>query len=873
MKTRESKQIKNIDTQEHGLKGIEDIDNDIKNFIGEVSNEKAKAEDAVENLIHKETEFIEDAKAQTDKNIYELNNKRSDLEKVVKSKLDLASESIKKSVDILKQNHTYLVKYYKKSLIIPFIALIFLAVLYDNITVSVPWINYAVYGFPVVKVSLVIIMLCYTLYSFHKLSNSFYINSEHLEKNRDIIDEIKPSIKEISISTQKYDETRPIFDSTKETLETLIYTFGKSAPLVSDVFRELNLLAKYKKMVESFELALNYYGLLENNKFFINLRRPPSDIQLIDEDNVWETIIAQKIADELKKRGMSTSKNIILILYREHNGFDTKNIFRYMSDSEDEFVNLSKILIKSGRLVKPPMDVTYKPEDLVSIFKRVGSFDISEINDLLFNSLRKLDYLKAYVEFLDKNGVNPHFIPDIEFIIKEHIDNSIPFEEQVVKLTYIVGMKIFGEISTLNNESADGFARASISIKFHDEISLREYACKFSAKKYATAVLRAYYEKAKEKDRRKVVSIRELLSNLELVSNMLDNNEEDPTFIFLETQLREGTWYDSSASYLKDFIETKAEEIKEQIADIGNFKILKEAVSMAFQNVNIDTVEKAIDAQVFSAYMILSDSSEGNLMELVDLLSIRSSNSKKRWEIKSDDEIKMMEERYGVRQKYDFIKFSTSTRIGVLDKGIPFLDFQNNFITDLKKILIDKNEKFNIGLVIQRITPSKYSFGILDENELYNNIDVKNLNVIRYIALLARDHVSIEEQACITKFDKNIDLLKILDVKSFYEIISADINDIEPYEKRIFESQGFKDMLIGTLNEDGISNLKSLAIDLGHKRFVKANISQIIENVFDNSFSSLPISRKKAKNRANILSMRMVDALEKLAHLYESQRK
>jgi len=32
---------------------------------------------------------------------------------------------------------------------------------------------------------------------------------------------------------------------------------------------------------------------------------------------------------------------------------------------------------------------------------------------------------------------------------------------------------------------------------------------------------------------------------------------------------------------------------------------------MAFQRVKIDTVEKAIDAQVFSAYVILSDSSEG----------------------------------------------------------------------------------------------------------------------------------------------------------------------------------------------------------------------------------------------------------------------
>jgi len=75
----------------------------------------------------------------------------------------------------------------------------------------------------------------------------------------------------------------------KGVLETLVVNFGKSAPLISQVFSELTLLARYGKIVESFELALNYFGLLENKEFFANLRKSaPSEAQIIDDEHIWE---------------------------------------------------------------------------------------------------------------------------------------------------------------------------------------------------------------------------------------------------------------------------------------------------------------------------------------------------------------------------------------------------------------------------------------------------------------------------------------------------------------------------------------------------------------------------------------------------------
>jgi len=39
--------------------------------------------------------------------------------------------------------------------------------------------------------------------------------------------------------------------------------------------------------------------------------------------------------------------------------------FRNINSSDKELISLSKILIDSGRLVKPPNDVEYKPQDLI----------------------------------------------------------------------------------------------------------------------------------------------------------------------------------------------------------------------------------------------------------------------------------------------------------------------------------------------------------------------------------------------------------------------------------------------------------------------------------------------------------------------------
>lgn len=272
---------------------------------------------------------------------------------------------------------------------------------------------------------------------------------------------------------------------------------------------------------------------------------------------------------------------------------------------------------------------------------------------------------------------------------------------------------------------------------------------------------------------------------------------------------------------------------------------------------------------MFGAYIIMFSSKVGKFAPLVDMLSIRNleaTNRADRWNHKSHFTIKDIEKEYGVQPNYDFMRFSDSTRIGVLDKGNSFLDFKNSFLRDLRLILSESKieEKSGIGLVIQRITPSKYSFGILDYEE---PIDIKDLDVANYIARLAMDHVPEEEQASIIRLDKDVDLFEIANIKSIYELIKIENDDITGIERKILESPDLKKKILEKLG----TNLKSLSLDLGSGVRSKNEITQIIEGILENSFAPHLNSKEKARKRADILSKRYSDVLEQFVLLYKIQ--
>lgn len=562
-----------------------------------------------------------------------------------------------------------------------------------------------------------------------------------------------------------------------------------------------------------------------------------------------------------------------------------------------EIQKLASILIHSQKLTASSR-CDYEKEDIVAVIREAKSFSLSEINNTLSESFLILDYLNSYVKFLENNHIDISYKPTIKYIIKEGKKNEkLPFEKGVINLACDLGFKNFINDDP-DSKFVDGFARASVTLKFHDDLSLRSEACKCSTEDYSTAILWSYFEKIKENDGQKVVLIKQLTEDKEIINSFL-SKLKDPDINFFQSQLKDGEWYDSSFALLRKFFDESRIEILQKLSNAKEFEILIDTIKLNFQEVSIGTIEKLIDAQLFGAYVIMFNSSPNQdpdksdenekenedgtekitLKKIIDKLSIRNlgPNGDKRWDFRDEEINQDIEKTYGIHPKYDFINFSHSTRIGILNKDQSFQDFKDKFLNDVKIILNLQNEKFNIGIVVLKIMPSDYSFGVLDEDGISGNIHIKDLDAVKYIARLGSTRLPLEDQASAMKFEKSIDLLKIVNEKSFYEIVRGINDDIDDKEKTILEKPELINQLLYELNENMyIKDFKSLALDLKEECYEEETIKEItkiIESGLSKMYLDTPGLKRKAKYRPRLLSNRFIQSLENLASLYKLQNR
>ena len=137
-----------MDNQENKarLKSLNNIEEETKQLVDNISNEKSKTEEGIKNLIFNVETSFETAKTETEKHVLELNKKRINLEKAVKSKLSFASNTLSKSVDTSKQNYDNIGREYRNSQMILLAILIFIVFFYDFTVSHIPWIEYTYQG-------------------------------------------------------------------------------------------------------------------------------------------------------------------------------------------------------------------------------------------------------------------------------------------------------------------------------------------------------------------------------------------------------------------------------------------------------------------------------------------------------------------------------------------------------------------------------------------------------------------------------------------------------------------------------------------------------------------------------------------------------
>jgi hypothetical protein len=857
-------------------RGIDSVQEEYAEYINNIADQKEKVVANIVELVDDIEHTYDGALTELSKQAEELDGKRVELVKTLDEKKQEISGHLDDSIETFNQNYLWAKTEYPKSLILHIFLAIFLLFGYDPIAPSLLLYISSLLALEVItqnvgsitfvlKMILFLALSYYVCRSFQSLLNLQNTARLKIFQKSDQIKLTDFSVQEIPTPETKHLNFKSILTATKGVSEDFILQLGKLSPFISGIFNELNCLAKYQKMVDSFEMAMSYYKVVGNRQFFSQLRKhAPADTKIVDNEEVWQDCIVDAIGNELMREGPQVTRNAIMLLYREHNGLDTNSIFRELQASDSDLYSLSNVLIHSNRLTPLPKDLSYQPRDIYPVLKTIDSFNLQSLNEVLARSLRIYGYLVSYLNFLSSNNIETNYTPTIEYVVTESMTSSNKFEQTVIALAYKIGKEIFQKEDELTKEFIDGFARASVTIKYHNEIGLSKYACNLSNTDEATTVIKAYLDKAKELDRTGLVSLKELIDNDEVIVDIY-NNRDDYPFLQVQNQLTRGQWYDSTAAYMVDLLKSKTQEVIDKISEVRDYSILKEIVKDTFQNVQLGTIERAIDSQLIVAYVILFCSQNQKIAGVIDRLSIRNlkaQNSDKRWVKRDGTELDIEEEMLGVRPKYNFMQFSDNSRIGILREGESFVDFKERFFFDLKTSLRNQGipETSSIGIVILRITPSKTNFGCSDEVSI-GNVDYKSLDVAYYIARLAVDTFPSEKLAGVLKTDKDVNLLKIIHKYTIYELLRIEINDISNTERRILEKQDLKDEIIAEIHRTlGIKGLDNLAFDLKAGRISNDEVTNVVRPVLQQRISPI---------RANILAKRFTSVMRALVEIYE----
>ena len=331
--------------------------------------------------------------------------------------------------------------------------------------------------------------------------------------------------------------------------------------------------------------------------------------------------------------------------------------------------------------------------------------------------IRIRDFLKNYRERLSDEKISlKGQLSDEEIVDNISFNNS--FESNF--------LMIFSEELSkyLDIDLNEAYVDALMAIILSQDINFRVQVCKrASGNDDAIKVLMAYQDLRKQKgEENEQFSLYDLLYEAEKPSQITEKieryHDSRKKFEYFKSGLSNGEWYESSQIITQKMIE----ELSKKIGDERKYNTLKNVFTKIFRKVNINTLDKAVDAGLFSVYLILtSKPKEGNFIEKLDELSIRKVDPDPNGNYLKKDfhSIERVQTQYRISlysldndsnvPKYDFVKYSASTRIGILHKSISFSTFVNSINKDLEKLIPKTNEDSdkkwkNIGFIILRIS-------------------------------------------------------------------------------------------------------------------------------------------------------------------------
>jgi len=566
-------------------------------------------------------------------------------------------------------------------------------------------------------------------------------------------------------------------------------------PIAKEFLQTWDNLTRYENTVEDYISSLLYYGLpVSKYKKEVESVKP-----LSDEVHVWEEKIVKQIKRNLRNEGYGISKITIEFICSEHTKNQSKTNKLWRENKETIIPELTPILIDSDILPKP---YKYTSEELEHILGNMSTFNLDELRDNIFEMSSVMNSAKSYLDFIDKNNI------DYE---KESIKKKIyrwfketpqdkDIKEKKLSILAKLGFRIFKNYQNdFSDDKAEGIGLFSLALFYNNNVFYLEKACKkASLNKYAIKSTYVHLKLIKKFNEagKGVPKIEDVINNFDLIDK---NNERTKQEInHLRSSLQNGIWKTSYSHLIKDTMENK-KLIDELKKDKKINEKIRKAMKNLFKDVKENTIERVLDAQLFSAYIISFDCRKGGIANILNSKPLRS--------------------------KYKYKKYTDNSRVGiVLPEYDSFKEFKDDFIKDFNQKMQEEQQKWEEHMEapnvnIQRITPSEHTFDTVNF-ELFEKVDYSGeKDFLEIVKELVKEEYPEEEIFEVLWYDREVDLLKILYELTILDLIypmhemtdkEEQILDSEQLWKRISHNTGHKrDKLtinIDLFDEEAICN-------------------------------------------------------------------
>lgn len=584
-------------------------------------------------------------------------------------------------------------------------------------------------------------------------------------------------------------------DGTEDFFKSKITLFG-------DINDKIKSEREWDLKCEKMSMVITFFGLqneLENT--IVDLKKNPpnnSDKKTII-DHICEKAPFNSTLMHLLASYYDGESNDVEIYWKE-----VKNDNKLLDQIVSIIHNLRIFNLYSNidRLDKNILSVN----ELKQILLKSQEFDKSLITDNVLLYTRVYKHLLNYREKLFKESQKSlnKMIYSKKELTKLEVIYYLNFDHDFVSNFIDIFSRELSE--SLEVKSKNAYIDALMAILLSPDISLREKVCIRASENYeAIYVLMVYYDLREQRgasneqfslfdiiDEGKVTAIKEKIKNN-------DNRKYEILFKQLKLALSNGEWCESSQA----IIQSKVDEILDKLDKNEKNERVIGLFTKYFTKIKINTLDMAVDAGLFTIYLILVPKSEGPFLRgVIDKLSVSipenkylNKNTKKKDDSIRDfnyTTIRRFEKDHFVSlffdsdvsepkiPMYDFETYSFATRIGIAHREISFTAFVDRFNKDVEKVLrkiVEENpsqEWEKITFIILRISPSEYSFGLMSDKISIEGVkSFGNLDLAEKIATLASPYLTEQDKTAIATFENDISFSDIFEKMTIFEILSS----------------------------------------------------------------------------------------------------